>query len=126
MKTEVPQDVCASLRKAGADPLSDIDTVLFSHLHWDHIGNPTLFGPRTSFVVGPGSLALLDGPHSFPANRNGEFDMPCFRAIAASSCRPPGRNLRTGRLWGRFRMLTIGLVTSPYSWWMHQATCLGM
>lgn len=34
-----------------ADP---IGSIVWSHYHWDHIGNVALFPPSTSLYVGPG------------------------------------------------------------------------
>ncbi|KAF2832460.1 AhpD-like protein [Ophiobolus disseminans] len=63
IKTRQPMttdpDVIKSLARGGLQP-SDIDFVLYSHIHWDHIGEPHDF-PTSTFVVGHGSLALLDG-----------------------------------------------------------------
>ncbi|KAJ5513156.1 hypothetical protein N7463_002708 [Penicillium fimorum] len=48
----------------------DIDYVVYSHVHWDHIGEPKAFD-KSTFVVGPGTSALLKdssslrGGHSF-------------------------------------------------------------
>lgn len=36
----------------------DIDEVILSHVHWDHIGTPSDF-PQAQFLVGAGSLDLL-------------------------------------------------------------------
>lgn len=45
---------------------SDIEAVIWSHGHWDHIGDPSTFPPTTNLVVGPGfTAALLPGA---PAN----------------------------------------------------------
>lgn len=50
-------DVSDSLAKGNLTP-KDIDFVVFSHMHWDHVGTPSDF--KTSrFVVGKGSLELL-------------------------------------------------------------------
>ncbi|KAI9735753.1 MAG: hypothetical protein M1818_006361 [Claussenomyces sp. TS43310] len=38
---------------------SDVGTVIFSHVHWDHTGDPRDFGKAT-FVIGHGSSALLE------------------------------------------------------------------
>ncbi|KAF7547090.1 hypothetical protein G7046_g9114 [Stylonectria norvegica] len=86
--TEV--DVVKSLKAGGLTP-NDIDYVLLSHVHWDHVGEPRDF-PHSSFVVGHGSLDLLHGKsntsrggHSFfeadlldPA-RTIELSDPTFR-----------------------------------------------
>lgn len=61
-------DVVASLAAGGLSS-DDIDMIILSHVHWDHIGLPTDFG-KAKFVVGNGSLDLLNGkgkicgPHS--------------------------------------------------------------
>jgi glyoxylase-like metal-dependent hydrolase (beta-lactamase superfamily II) len=51
--------VVESLSAGGLNP-DDIDYVILSHVHWDHIGTPSDFG-RSKFVVGHGSLGLLSG-----------------------------------------------------------------
>lgn len=50
-------DVCDSLRKGGLYP-SDIDTVILSHVHYDHVGDPKAF-MSARFVVGYGTRHLL-------------------------------------------------------------------
>lgn len=56
---EAKPDVADSLRKGGLDPANDIDHVMVSHVHWDHVGTPEDF-PKSQFVVGSGTLHLLD------------------------------------------------------------------
>lgn len=81
-------DAVASLAKGGLSPF-DIDFVLFSHVHYDHVGFPSDFGTPTKFIVGPGALDLLSGKtqlnigsHSFfepdllPADRTIELPTP--------------------------------------------------
>lgn len=56
-------DAIASLTKGGLTP-SDIDFVMFSHVHYDHVGCPKDFAdanPNTKFIVGPGATDLLSG-----------------------------------------------------------------
>ncbi|KAF2133762.1 Metallo-hydrolase/oxidoreductase [Dothidotthia symphoricarpi CBS 119687] len=80
-------DVTKSLAQGGLKP-EDIDYVIYSHVHWDHIGEPRAF-PTSTFVVGHGSRALLSstpsslrGGHSFfefdllPENRTVELSNP--------------------------------------------------
>jgi glyoxylase-like metal-dependent hydrolase (beta-lactamase superfamily II) len=50
-------DVTKSLEMGGLSP-KDIDFVILSHVHWDHIGTPTDF-LTSRFIVGNGSLELL-------------------------------------------------------------------
>jgi hypothetical protein len=49
-------DVSDSLRLGDLSP-KDIDFVVLSHVHWDHVGTPSDFGV-SRFVVGNGSLGL--------------------------------------------------------------------
>ncbi|KAK5945455.1 hypothetical protein PMZ80_002660 [Knufia obscura] len=53
-------DAVASLAKGGLNP-SDINFILFSHVHYDHVGLPSDFSSPTKFIVGPGALDLLSG-----------------------------------------------------------------
>ncbi|KAK3329828.1 AhpD-like protein [Apodospora peruviana] len=55
-------DVVKSLAAGGLTP-EDINYVIYSHVHWDHVGEPLDF-PLTTFVVGNGSLDVLHGRSS--------------------------------------------------------------
>jgi glyoxylase-like metal-dependent hydrolase (beta-lactamase superfamily II) len=50
-------DIKESLELGGISP-NDVDLVILSHVHWDHIGTPRDFA-TSRFVVGNGSLELL-------------------------------------------------------------------
>ncbi|KAK0622412.1 beta-lactamase-like protein [Immersiella caudata] len=52
-------DVTKSLLQAGLTS-NDIDYVIYSHVHWDHVGEPRDFA-RSIFIVGHGSLDILAG-----------------------------------------------------------------
>ncbi|KAK4451035.1 metallo-hydrolase oxidoreductase [Podospora aff. communis PSN243] len=52
-------DVTKSMAQAGLTP-NDINYVIYSHVHWDHVGEPRDF-PRSTFIVGHESLDLLAG-----------------------------------------------------------------
>lgn len=61
-------DCAASLRAAGFDPEFDIDIVILSHVHWDHVGTPLDYA-ASKFFVGSGTLHVLEhgaGPHYPP------------------------------------------------------------
>ena len=97
----VDEDVFASLDAAGVDPASEdengrVDTVIFSHLHYDHVGDPSRFGSQTKFVVGPGAASTLlfsDDGSSYPANKDGHFDSRLFpRDQVVELPQPPSRD----------------------------------
>ncbi|GMG35316.1 unnamed protein product [Aspergillus oryzae] len=50
---KIEQDVADQLSKAKI-PLESINTIIWSHHHMDHTGDPSLFPPSTELVVGPG------------------------------------------------------------------------
>lgn len=93
--TSVTPDVAASLRAGGLEP-ADIDTVILSHVHWDHVGTPSDF-PRATFVVGSGTLHLLahGGGPLYPASLFNANELPADRVRelppvrGASSAFPP-------------------------------------
>ncbi|KAK0108041.1 hypothetical protein ONS95_002866 [Cadophora gregata] len=70
-------DAADSLRKGGLDPATDIDIVLLSHVHWDHVGTPSDF-PNSKFLVGSGTLHLLahGGGPLYPADLFNEDELP--------------------------------------------------
>ncbi|PKK48885.1 hypothetical protein CI102_5455 [Trichoderma harzianum] len=74
VKAEIPEDIYDSLRKMQIDPQSDVDSVIFSHLHYDHVGDPSRMGTQTSFVLGPGASDLITGPKSYPENQDSHYD----------------------------------------------------
>ncbi|GJJ15897.1 hypothetical protein Clacol_010175 [Clathrus columnatus] len=74
MPVRVDQDVSDSLIKGGVNPISDIPYVILSHLHFDHIGDASLF-PNSTFIIGGGSRKLLKDP--YPQNPNSGFHIDC-------------------------------------------------
>ena len=56
--TVVDPDCSESLRAGGLDPVRDIDVVILSHVHWDHVGTSSDF-TGAIFVVGSGTLDVL-------------------------------------------------------------------
>lgn len=55
VKIHTEADVADQLEAQGVD-LSTIDTVFFSHTHFDHVGDATLLPSTCQIVVGPGVL----------------------------------------------------------------------
>ncbi|KAL4734914.1 beta-lactamase-like protein [Aspergillus similis] len=64
-KIEVEKNVVDTLEEQGV-AVEDVEGVIWSHWHWDHIGDPSTFPPSTDLIVGPGFKdAMLPG---YPAN----------------------------------------------------------
>lgn len=64
------------------DPGRDIDMVILSHVHWDHIGTPSDFTSAT-FAVGSGTLNVLKngaGP-LYPAELFNADELPASRTV---------------------------------------------
>ena len=66
----VKAEVCDILAAGGVDP-NMISAVVWSHWHWDHIGNIQRFPRSTDVVVGPGFRK--DFFPGFPASKDGFF-----------------------------------------------------
>ena len=81
-------DTKSSLVDGGLDPSKDIDYVILSHSHWDHIGLSADY-PSSEFILGSGTLHIVvnGAPHypasmfekePFPPGRTKEFPpAPC-------------------------------------------------
>ena len=64
------------------DPEKDIDFVILSHVHWDHVGTPGDF-PNSTFLVGSGTLDLLAhgaGP-LYPSALFNHDELPMTRTV---------------------------------------------
>jgi glyoxylase-like metal-dependent hydrolase (beta-lactamase superfamily II) len=63
---QVTKNVVEILEDGGLKA-SEIEAVIWSHWHWDHIGDPSTFPPTTDLIVGPGfKKAMLPGAPSNP------------------------------------------------------------
>ncbi|KAJ0115522.1 hypothetical protein J7T55_012802 [Diaporthe amygdali] len=68
MKIENLCDIPDTLRAHGHD-LAEISSIIWSHAHIDHVGDPSVFPPSTELVVGPGFKSnYIPG---YPANPDG-------------------------------------------------------
>jgi len=66
----VTKDLPQILREGGVDP-GAIEAIIWSHHHFDHVGDPSLFGASTALVVGPGFCdEFMPG---YPADPEGEI-----------------------------------------------------
>ncbi|KAK4150427.1 beta-lactamase-like protein [Chaetomidium leptoderma] len=63
-KLNVEKDVREILDDAGVDA-NHIEAIIWSHHHFDHVGDPSTFPPSTSLIVGPGFKSMMPG---YPAN----------------------------------------------------------
>jgi glyoxylase-like metal-dependent hydrolase (beta-lactamase superfamily II) len=69
-------------RQVLLEPSTDIDMVLLSHVHWDHVGTPSDFA-EAIFAVGSGTLDLLKngaGP-LYPAEQFNDDELPVSRTV---------------------------------------------
>ncbi|RMJ03756.1 hypothetical protein BHE90_012696 [Fusarium euwallaceae] len=65
-------DTLKSLSDGGLGP-DDIDIVMFSHLHWDHVGTPSDY-PNSTYVIGPGAAKLISGKRDTTAGSHNHFE----------------------------------------------------
>ncbi|KPI35373.1 uncharacterized protein AB675_9978 [Cyphellophora attinorum] len=69
----IEKDVTEILQEKGMK-LSEINDIIWSHSHWDHIGSPYLFPPSTNLCYGKGT-----GPFpGYPANPNSALNQADF------------------------------------------------
>lgn len=64
-KISVEKSVAEQLEENGIDRKS-IEAIIWSHWHWDHIGNPSEFYASTALIVGPGFKKMF--VPAFPEN----------------------------------------------------------
>lgn len=69
-KIDVSQNVAETLIEGGTD-LNSIESVIWSHPHWDHMGRPSLFPPSVSLVCGPGMKAAFG--NGYPENEKAPY-----------------------------------------------------
>ncbi|KXJ88651.1 beta-lactamase-like protein [Microdochium bolleyi] len=96
-----------SLAQGGLSP-GDVDMVILSHLHWDHVGTPSAF-ERSLFIIGSGGVELLRGVKAGGSSHN-HFEpglLPWQRIVelpapgTARSGPSAAQELR-GRAWAPF------------------------
>ncbi|EKM53993.1 uncharacterized protein PHACADRAFT_257539 [Phanerochaete carnosa HHB-10118-sp] len=63
------EDIVDVLRKDGVDP-AEITKIIYSHLHWDHVGDPTPF-TNADIVLGSEAKVLLED--AWPSNPDSPF-----------------------------------------------------
>ncbi|OGM47386.1 metallo-beta-lactamase superfamily protein [Aspergillus bombycis] len=73
----VDKDVTDILQDSGI-ALNDISTIIWSHYHWDHIGNTAIFPHSTKLVVGPGFKSRSNILPGFPLAPNSPVEAKVF------------------------------------------------
>jgi glyoxylase-like metal-dependent hydrolase (beta-lactamase superfamily II) len=66
---EVERDVADQLKDANVS-IESVNAITLSHYHIDHFGDPSLFPPCTSLVVGPGFKSNKISFPGYPKNPN--------------------------------------------------------
>ena len=90
----VEDDVYDILDRGGVDP-SSISAIVWSHWHWDHVGNLQRFPISTDLVVGPGFRDdFLPG---YPARQDAFFHDADFEGRSVHEIAFPADSLRIGR-----------------------------
>jgi len=95
---EVEKDVSTILKDNGVDVDGGaIESIIWSHHHWDHVGNPALFPHSTNLVIGPGfKEAYLPG---YPKNEKSSLMETDFegREVRSIDFEKEGAGLKIGR-----------------------------
>ncbi|KIJ53741.1 hypothetical protein M422DRAFT_154596 [Sphaerobolus stellatus SS14] len=116
----VPTDVIDCLAQGGLDP-SQVKFILFSHIHFDHVGNPALF-PSSTFLVGGEAEELLSNGYSTCAHGPVHYPsyakdlLPQDRTIYLSDSTPNVKWLPVGpfpRTYDFFGDGSVYIVDSP-------------
>ena len=95
-------DVVASL-KSGGLTVDDIDTVILSHVHYDHVGYPKDFtNPSTKFIIGPGAGNLLSGRTPLNLGSHSFFESDLLPPHRTTELPSPSEQLSNWRPLGPF------------------------
>lgn len=80
---EIENDVAGVLKDGGVN-LTDIESITWSHYHFDHVGDPSTFPATTELVVGPGFKdALLP---AYPTNPDSPLQERYFELVCPIHC----------------------------------------
>jgi len=101
LPVRVNQDVVQSLAKGGTSP-TDIDTICFSHCHFDHVGDPSPFTNSTILVGEACRTLFIKGYPTDPDSEFAEDLLPGDRTryISETEWRPLGPLPRTLDFYG--------------------------
>lgn len=73
-----------------------VASIIWSHYHWDHVGNTALFPPTTELVVGPGFKASPNILPGFPDNIDSPVDAKVFAKRTLTEIDFSGTKLQIG------------------------------
>lgn len=74
---------------------SDIEAIIWSHFHWDHIGDPSTFDKHSSLIVGPGFKdAFVPG---YPENPESPIRESDYAGRELKEIKFPDAGLKIGR-----------------------------
>lgn len=98
---------------AGGLSASDVDIIIFSHLHWDHVGTPSDY-PNVSYVIGPGAGKLLSGGHKVQNGSHSHFEeglLDLKRTIelpgpGARIISPPSKDMMSSKTQEHWRLFS--------------------
>ncbi|MCJ1238900.1 hypothetical protein MMC14_006892 [Varicellaria rhodocarpa] len=91
---KVPHDVHDILSQ-NSIPASSINAIIWSHWHFDHVGDPSRFPPSTTLVVGPGfTKAFTPG---YPTNQESPITEDAYQGRTLHEVSFENTGLRLGR-----------------------------
>ncbi|KAJ1301642.1 hypothetical protein OPQ81_008886 [Rhizoctonia solani] len=109
----VPKTVSEILTEHGVS-LESINTIIWSHWHWDHTGDPNLFPTTTSLTVGPGfKSAMLPGYPTNPESPILESAYKDRELVEISFDHTPGLSIGEFRAFDYFGDGSFYLLDSP-------------
>lgn len=94
----VEKDVATILKENGVDVDGGaVESIIWSHHHWDHVGDPSTFPASTELVVGPGFLA--GHTPGFPKRREATLMETDFegKKVREAMFQKDGASLQIGR-----------------------------
>lgn len=77
---DVSKDVADQLREEGVS-LESIDGIIWSHHHFDHVGDPSVFPSSTALIVGPGFKSNKTTFPGSPSNLDAETLDGAFKGV---------------------------------------------
>jgi len=91
---EVEKDVATILTENGVNT-KDVEAVIWSHYHFDHIGNPATFPGSTTLIVGPGFKGRF--PNAYPTDEKSALTEDAWAGRELREISFEDSNLKIGR-----------------------------